>query len=203
MATPQGSGYRDERALEAWKKKTDDDIRQLRERNARPAKITPALPGGIVDIARIESVATFPSFAGLPWASGEVSPNALDTTYGAATSMVDSEAVSWLTVADGGITPIENGFYQAWCYVYFKWPTLADACGAAATLYLNGNDAPDSGLHTVYDMPGVGAVLTAPVTNGPEWMTTSDTWRLEADGFLPTSADVEVSTVIWRITQYG
>lgn len=204
MATAGQGGYQGDKGLVARLEKIEDGLRQQKERNARPKKIEPATPaGGIVDIARVESTATFPSFAGIRWPSGQASAAPHDTTYGAAVSMVDGAGVSWLSVTDSDISVTEDGFYQAWCYVSLQWTAFAEACGAGASIYLNGRDAPASPTFTVYEIAGGAGLLTAYVTNGPEWMTASDYWRVEADGHGATSADIQASQATWRITKYG
>jgi hypothetical protein len=176
----------------------------LDRRTARIPRAEAATPaGGIVDIAKLSSTATFPSFAGIRWPSGDTESDHFDTTYGAVTSTVTGEAASWLTVDLGGITPTEDGFYQAWCWVELRWPSLAAACGSGATFYLNGRDVPGNDLRPVLENDVAAGVVSAYVTNGPEWMTTADTWRLEVQGLAATSAELSQSSASWRIVHYG
>lgn len=174
----------------------NDDL--LDQRVSRIERASPTVAGGgIVDIANLSAV------GGLPWPSGRSDLDFDSVTYGAITSDRDGSAVTWLsTPTFGEIHPVEEGFYSAWCRVRLVWAALADAPGESIQLYLNGG-APDSETHPVIRLGTTSWGVQAYVTNGPEWMTPTDYWRVEADGLANSTADIVSSTANWRITKYG
>ena len=192
-------GYGADPDLRSELAKRDDNIDVLKRRLDDMVKIPPpALGGSIVDLASVYTS----EYVGLQWPSGSSELGFGAVSYATEYKVGDT---SWLSVSAGDIAVTEDGFYQAWCYVDLRWSSQAVAPGPSLSVYLNGDPtAPGNGAayYPIHQAGTLWGVVTY-VTNGPEYLTAGQYWRLEADGSANSSAAITKSSAAWRITKYA
>lgn len=199
MPYPINGGYPkpgDLRGQLAQMHATDAQLQRLMTQPPKTPK--PPTGGGIVDVASVYTSA----YVGIAWPSG-----ASDLNFGSASYSVQSEAgdTSWLSVTGGDIAVTQDGYYQAWCYVDLRWSSQAAAPGSFLSVFINGDpDVPGNGA-AYFPTYQAGTLwgIVQPVTNGPEYLTAGQYWRLEADAGTPSSAAITKSAASWRITRYA
>lgn len=172
-----------------------EQIRRLLSQQKKPEK--PGM-GGIVDIASVYTS----DYVGIQWASGASDLNFGSAAYAGPTSMVDGSTASWLTVTGGDIAVVEDGFYEAACFVDLRWSSQAAAPGPSLSIFLNGNPSgPPAPYHPIHQAGLLWGVV-AQAGRGPEWMTAGQYWRLEADAGAASSAAITKSSASWQITRF-